>query len=565
MPCVERLPCCRLARPDGDHVGWVLLREQPDVRRAGELEADRLLTVVAQAIAHAGGEALVGDADVLPDPETGNARECARRRLENEAHRTCLPLRGQLVVEPVQHDRLGLPDAEAVLEEGTARDVVLEELREAALASTHRLVDGLRLFLGGLADEDLAGLLGAAERFVLRFGPARERVHEIRRRRVDVPLDDRPALHVHEYRARVAAEDVLVIAVDLVVALLSGGGATAAQDPFRLQPRRVRVGTKVREVDAAEAAMPIHVVPLSAPEVLLRLTYLGRRIEDAPAGKLLAHDEHPLLQAIGLGVLREEVAPERRDDQGGEIVTELVPRLRVALRGVGLERPLRHLGVGPAGDVDPLRRFLEDPRILERRRLDEVGLRDRREELLEPTVLVNALIGAGPRAELFAVVRVDDEARAFIRSHAKLLDRLTHVAERDEVAKLHASGEDDQRETLVFGDIRLAELLRAKTRLKKVLVVEHRVRDARLREKRRKVRLPDAFRQPCSERPLSEDRVYTIGKRPNLGDAIAPRHADEDRLVVTTGKKLDLTPPDEVRQVADDVRAVGFQPVEEGP
>jgi len=98
-----------------------------------------------------------------------------------------------------------------------------------------------------------------------------------------------------------------------------------------------------------------------------------------------------------------------------------------------------------------------------------------------------------------------------------------------------------------------------------VLVVEDRVRDARLREERRKVRLPDAFRQPCSERPLSEDRVYTIGKRPNLGDAIAPRHTDEDRLVVTAGKKLDLTPPDEVRQIADDVRAVGFQPVEEGP
>src|SRR5256712_7267598 len=232
MPRVERLPYCRLARSDSDHIGWVLLGEQPDVRRAGELEADRFLTIVAQAIAHPGGEPLVGDADVLPDPETGNARECARRRLENEAHRACLPLWGQLVVEPVQHDRLGLPDAEAVLEERTARDVVLEELREAALASTHRLVDGLRLFLGGLADEDLAGLLGAAERFVLRFGSARKRVHEIRRRRVDVPLDDRPALHVHEYRARVAAEDVLGIAADVAVALLSGGGATLRQDPF---------------------------------------------------------------------------------------------------------------------------------------------------------------------------------------------------------------------------------------------------------------------------------------------------------------------------------------------
>src|SRR5713226_7089466 len=174
MPSIDRLTGCRLARPDGDHVGWVLLREQPDVRRAGELEADRFLAVVAQAIAHAGGESLVGDTDVLADPETGNAGERARRRLEDEAHRACLPLRGQLVVERVQHDWLRLPDAEAVLEERAARDVILEELREPALSRAYRLVDGLRLFLGGLADEDLAGFLGAAERLVLRLRPARE-------------------------------------------------------------------------------------------------------------------------------------------------------------------------------------------------------------------------------------------------------------------------------------------------------------------------------------------------------------------------------------------------------
>ena len=56
--------------------------------------------------------------------------------------------------------------------------------------------------------------------------------------------------------------------------------------------------------------------------------------------------------------------------------------------------------------------------------LDEVGLRDRREELLEPAVLVHALVRAGPRAELLAVVRVHDEARALVGSRAQLLHRL---------------------------------------------------------------------------------------------------------------------------------------------
>src|SRR5437867_10175695 len=226
MPGIDRLPGCRLPRPDRDHVGRILFGEQPDVRRACELKSYGFLAVSAQAIPDAGGEPLVGDANVLADAETRKAHESACRRLEDETDGARLALRGQLVVVRVQHDRLGLSNTEAVLEERTARDVVLEKLRESALARADGLMDGLRLFLGGLADEHLAGFLGAAERFVLRFRAARERIDEVRRGRVDVPLDDGAALHMDEHRAGVTAEDVFVVAVDVVVALLAGRGAT---------------------------------------------------------------------------------------------------------------------------------------------------------------------------------------------------------------------------------------------------------------------------------------------------------------------------------------------------
>ena len=78
------------------------------------------------------------------------------------------------------------------------------------------------------------------------------------------------------------------------------------------------------------------------------------------------------------------------------------------------------------------------------------------------------------------------------------------------------------------------------------------------------MRLPDPLGQPRAQGALSEDRVNPIGKRPNLSDAVAPRHTDENGLVVAPGKELDLPPPDEVGQVANDVRSVGLQPVEEG-
>src|SRR6267378_6560384 len=275
MSRFDRFSRGRLARPNSDEVGGVLLRKQTDVRCAGELDTYRFLAVVPQPVANAGGKPFVGDANVLPYTEAGDAREGARRRLEDEAYGARLTLRGQLVVVRMQHDRLGLSDAEAVLEERAARDVVLEQLRETALFCAHRLVDGLRLFFGGLPDEDLPKLLSPPKCFVFGLRPARERVHEVGGGRVDVPLDDGAALHVDEHRARVPAEDVLVVAVDVVVALLAGRGAPLRQDPFRFQERRVRIGADVREVDPAEDAVPVHVVPLRTPEVLLGLTDLG--------------------------------------------------------------------------------------------------------------------------------------------------------------------------------------------------------------------------------------------------------------------------------------------------
>src|SRR5438552_4648980 len=151
MPRVDRLSGGRLLCPDRDHVGRVLLGKQTDIRRAGELDGYRFLAVIAEPIPDAGGESFVGDADVLADPETRNARERAGRRLEDEAYGPRLALRGQLVVVGVEHHRLRLAGAEAVLAERPARDVVLEKLRKNTHAFAQRLVVGSRLHLGGLS------------------------------------------------------------------------------------------------------------------------------------------------------------------------------------------------------------------------------------------------------------------------------------------------------------------------------------------------------------------------------------------------------------------------------
>src|SRR5205807_1679429 len=122
---LERLAGGRLARAEGDEVAGIRFAHERDVRRARERERDRLLAVVAQAIAHAGREPFISDADVLADAESRDAREGAGRRFEDEAHRARLALRREHVRERVQADRVRTADLEAVLEERPARVVVL--------------------------------------------------------------------------------------------------------------------------------------------------------------------------------------------------------------------------------------------------------------------------------------------------------------------------------------------------------------------------------------------------------------------------------------------------------
>jgi len=498
-------------------------------------------------------------------PKPGTLASERSGGLEDEAHRARFALRGELVVQAMKHDRVVPADLEAVLEERAAADVVLEQLGEAALLRADRLVDRLRILVADLTDLHLAGLLGPAEVVVLGLGTARERVDEVGRRGVDVPLDHRATLDVDEDRPGVPAEEVLVIPVDVVVTLLAGGHAALGEDALGLEQRVIGVGAEVRQVEPAEHAMPVDVVRLRAPEVLLGLTDLRRGVEDAAPGELLGDDEHPFVQGVRLGVLGEEVPPGRHRHEGGQIVLQGVARLAEPARGGLIERPLAHLGIRAARQVHPAGRLVEDPGVLERRGLEEVGGREGGEELLEPAVLVDALERSRPRAELLAVIGVDHELRTGGVALAELLDRRAHVAEGDEVSEPHVPGIDDERESLIFGDERLAELVAAQAGLEEVLLVEGRVGHAGLGEQRRQVRLPDPFGQPGPERTPPEHPGHPVGERPDLPDRVAAGDADEDRLVVPAGEELDLPPLHQIGEVADDIRSVPLEPVEERP
>ena len=72
-------------------------------------------------------------------------------------------------------------------------------------------------------------------------------------------------MDVHEHRPGVAAEQVLVQTVDVVVALLAGRDATLGEQALRAKERAVRVGAEMRQIEPAEHPVPVDVVRLGTP------------------------------------------------------------------------------------------------------------------------------------------------------------------------------------------------------------------------------------------------------------------------------------------------------------
>src|ERR1700677_2267654 len=75
----------------------------------------------------------------------------------------------------------------------------------------------------------------------------------------------------------------------------------------------------------------------------------------------------------------------------------------------------------------------------------------------------------------------------------------------------------------------------------KMIVVDERVADARRCERRRQLRFPDTFGDPCAARPASEMFFDVIREPDNLLVTVLRGNRDEDRLVVATPDHFNLT------------------------
>ena len=177
------------------------------------------------------------------------------------------------------------------------------------------------------------------------------------------------------------------------------------------------------------------------------------------------------MHAVALGVAEEEVAPEAAG-------------------------PLLHFAVGAGGQVDGPKRREKGAVFAEGRRLQPLLLLfEEAEELLEPALFVDSLVGAGPATEFFAVVGQHEEARPLAAPPlAEEVNGSGGRLEGDQVAQLFADGKDVEGAALLLGAIVAVQLLDAG--ILEMGVVHDGVMQPGGGDGARQVGLPDPLGQP---------------------------------------------------------------------
>ena len=340
------------------------------------------------------------------------------------------------------------------------------------------------------------------------------------------------------------------------------------QRDLGLQQGALHRAPQVRQIAAAEHAVPVRVVGLAAPEGLARLDQPA--VVGTLAAGALDRAREPLhlpVELGDLGILHQEVPPEPAAQEAGEPGTAL-EGAEVALRllqrppGVLRQRPLSHLLVGRRRQVDAAGRPGGIDHIGERRRPQPRRGQHTVEEPVEPALFVHQPVCARPAAELLAVVD-HRHRRQPAAPLAEVLDRLVDVGERDEVTQALVDREHAERLALLLGEVVPAEVLGLEAGQREVAIVDEDVLDARLVERARQVRLPHALGQPHAARPHTELGLEELAQALDLPALVGVGQDRQDGLVEATGEELDPAAGDDLPEQVEGRAGLGPQPVQE--
>ena len=345
----------------------------------------------------------------------------------------------------------------------------------------------------------------------------------------------------------------------LIAALAPGDVLRRDQVLERRQPH-------MRDVDAAEQPMPVAIIRLAHEQVVERTV---TRRAGGQGVHVRRRPEHLLVEVVDLAIAPLEIAPEAAAEVSGlrpAVVDRPLEQLAELDRIGRRQHPFGHLRVGARRDVDAACWRMQCQPIGRGHGRQPVGVRlERIEEALHPVPVPPAMLeGRRPRPELLAVIAHRPEPIAGRRRvRPEMLDDLLDVAERNQVAQALLGAEDGQPPALVVGRVRGPVLFVGDGRRPEMGVIDDRPRIARIDERGRQRRLPDALRQPCARGTAACHPLQFVGHANQLGTPVAIRQRREDRLVPAAADELDLAPRDEPEHRIDECGALGLEPLQQ--
>ena len=153
--------------------------------------------------------------------------------------------------------------------------------------------------------------------------------------------------------------------------------------------------------------------------------------------------------------------------------------------------------------------------------------------------LVHPLLGAGPAAELLAVVGQHREPVAGAAELAQVVGGLLRRAERNEVAEPLVDGEERHPLAVALGPERGVQLLGGEAGDEEVAVVDQRVAHAGVGQVGGELRLPDPLGEPEPARVDAEAAAHRLVHPVDLLDPVGAGQRGEHRLVEAGQQELD--------------------------
>ena len=322
---------------------------------------------------------------------------------------------------------------------------------------------------------------------------------------------------------------------------------------------------QVRQVEAAEQAVPVGIVGLGAVQLRLH----GRRTPVRRQRRQARRDvEHALVHPVRFREAHEEVAPHAAAQEGLAVLEAAGVLLLLDQRMVGARRPRRqrpfvHLDVGGGRQIDDAARLLARVEVGVGCRLDQRRSQHALDEARQPALLVDPVVGLGPDAELLDVVEIDGGAMAFARQVLQPGHGAFRRREGQPVARLFRDREQVEPAAILLGGEMAVEPPRRLAGAEEVIVVHRHVFDAGVGQRRHDGRFPDALGEPGALGPLAEQALDLVGKRVDLADAVAMRDRGEHRLAIAGAEPFDLTAPGHRRQPRHVLGIARHQPVEQ--